>query len=265
MIFLESAYIQCKIYILNMLKQERFNTILEALESQNFVSLHDLMQLTSSSESTIRADLIELSNSNKLIRLRGGAQAINNESVNFELDVERKMNIEVQAKREIAKYAASLIPNNSIIYIDAGSSTYYLTNFIESKKVKIITSSVIIAKRFKEKGFQTYIVGGEFKLTTDTFIGPMTQEILHRFNFDIGFFGTNGIDLEQGLTTPDIEEAMVKKTAMRQCKKIYVLADHSKFGIKTSIAFHPFVPEEIITDIIYDESFKNKQIKEVNK
>lgn len=248
-----------------MLKEERLSIILGAVEQHNFVSLHDLMELTKSSESTIRADLIELDNAGKIIRLRGGAQALNNKSINYELDMDKKMTIEIQAKRDIASYAATLIPNNSVIYVDAGTSTYYLTEFLESKLVKIVTSSVIIARKFKERGFQVYMIGGEFKITTDTFIGPMSQEILHRFNFDIGFFGTNGIDLEQGLTTPDIEEAMVKKTAMRQCKKIYVLADHSKFNVKTSVVFHPFVGEEIITDKITNSLYINKGIKEVSK
>jgi DeoR family fructose operon transcriptional repressor len=119
---------------------------------------------------------------------------------------------------------------------------------------------MIIARKLKTRGFTVYVTGGEFKLTTDAFIGLMTRETISRFTFDMGFFGCNGVDLEMGLTTPDYEEAIVKQTAMEHSRKVYVLADHSKFGIKTGVKFHDLLPNEIITDSINDQRFKKKGI-----
>ena len=53
---------------------------------------------------------------------------------------------------------------------------------------------------------------------------------LEKYHFTKGFFGTNGVTKKAGFTTPDANEAMVKKTAIEQCQKKYVLCDHSKFG-----------------------------------
>ena len=55
-------------------------------------------------------------------------------------------------------------------------------------------------------------------------------EQLDKYNFTKGFFGTNGIDLKRGFTTPDQKEAAVKKKAMEQCQKTYILSDASKFN-----------------------------------
>ena len=62
-----------------------------------------------------------------------------------------------------------------------------------------------------------------------------------------------------------LKEAIIKQTAMSKCKKIYILADHTKFGVKTAVTFHPFVGEEIITDKILNNNYLNKGIMEVNK
>ncbi len=246
-----------------MLRQKRRDLILDALSERKYLSLGDLISLTGASESSIRADLVELGAEGKLIRLRGGAQALNNESSSFELSVEAKMGIEVEAKRAIAAFAATLIKEGSFVYLDAGTSTYYLAEAIQAVQITVVTNSLTLAKKMKERGYPVYVVGGEFKLTTDAFIGSMTREILSRFTFDVGFFGTNGIDLQQGLTTPDYEEAMVKKAAMEQCAKAYVLADHTKFGVRTAVTFHPFRPEEIITDRLDRDEFDHLGIKEV--
>lgn len=246
-----------------MLKQERQATILEAVGTHHFVSIHDLMALTASSESTLRGDLNELAEQGKLIRLRGGAQAVNDRSLSYELTLETKMGIESEAKRKIGVYAASLIHPGSVVYLDAGTTTLAVAKAVEAKGAKFVTNSVSVARKLKSRGYQTFITGGEFKLTTDAFIGALTQETLVRFHFDMGFFGCNGVDLAQGITTPDFEEASVKQLAMAQCGQAYVLADHTKFGVVTAVSFHPFIGEEIITDAIIKADYRGLGIIEV--
>lgn len=244
-----------------MLKKARLNEILRLVDENKFVSLHELMEKTESSESTIRADLIELSDAGKIIRLRGGAQSINDKGSSIELSVEAKMNLETPAKKQIGEYAARLIKANSFIYIDAGTTTFFMLDYIKASDLKFVTNSVIIARKLTNMGETVYMIGGEFKATTDAFIGPMATETLTRFNFDMGFFGCNGISKENGITTPEFEEAMVKKAAMERCKEVYVLADHSKFDEVTAVLFHDYKPQEIITDSIPEE-YKGEDIKE---
>ena len=248
-----------------MLKAARHSTIVEAVNERKYVSLSDLMALTDGSESTIRADLIELDREGKLIRLRGGAQAINDETLSYELSIDQKMGIQWKQKLIIANYANTLIPANSLLYIDAGTSTLALIEVLDVPGLTIVTNSVLIARKALAKGYRSYVIGGELKLSTDALFGPMAQKILEKFRFDIGFFGTNGVDLKQGFTTPDVEEAAIKNSAMNQCKKCYVLADSSKFDVVTAVSFHQFGEAAIITEAIFKDKYKDKGILEAKE
>lgn len=245
-----------------MLKEARHSIILDAVNGRKYVSLSDLMSLTGSSESTIRADLIELDREGKLLRLRGGAQAINDETLSYELSIEQKMGIQWKEKQNIARFAATLVPANSLLYVDAGTSTLALIEALDVPGLTVVTNSVLIARKALAKGYRSYVIGGELKLSTDALFGPMALSYLEKFRFDIGFFGTNGIDLKQGFTTPGVEEAAIKSKAMDQCKKCYVLADSSKLDVVTAVSFHPFEEATIITDAIIKEKYKDKGILE---
>ena len=50
------------------------------------------------------------------------------------------------------------------------------------------------------------------------------------------------------IATGGTNEAMVKQTAMEQCKNCYVLCDNSKFDIISSVTFAPFYGTVFITD-----------------
>ena len=75
---------------------------------------------------------------------------------------------------------------------------------------------------------------------------------IQEYHFTLGFFGANGISRRHGCTTPDSSEALVKKTALRQCGRPYVLADSSKFDEVSSVSFAGFHEVEIITECIPD-------------
>ena len=91
--------------------------------------------------------------------------------------------------------------------------------------------------KLTQSGFRSYIIGGELKFSTEAVVGTDAVESLKKYNFTKCFIGTNGIDTERGFTTPDIDESMVKTTAIDQSYVSYILADHTKFGIITSVSF----------------------------
>jgi DeoR family fructose operon transcriptional repressor len=245
-----------------MLKEERFTKIVNYVNEMKYASLEELMKLTSSSESTIRADLVELSRLKKIIRLRGGAQALDTKSSSYEMNMNEKAKLENASKKKIAEYAATLIKPKSLIYIDAGTTTYSLAKILNAKEIIVVTNSNKIGEYLTEKGFEVYVTGGKIKLTTDAYIGSYTVDSISKFIFDQGFFGTNGIDLERGLTTPDYEEAMVKKTAINHCKEAYILADHTKFGNVCAVQFSSLENIKIITDYIPNDKYQSLNIKE---
>lgn len=240
-----------------MLTQERHALILEKLEKESVVYLSDLMNLLDASESTIRRDLNYLDKAGLLKKVHGGATSLNSKLINTtEFEVEVRQGINKEEKIAIAKYAASLIKNDDLIYIDSGTTTELMIDFIEAKGATFVTNGIGHAKKLIHKNLTTYILGGELKLATEAIIGIEAINSLRKYNFTKGFFGANGIDIERGFTTPDIREAMVKEEALKKSKLSFVLADNSKFNEISSITFGEISNTTIITTKLEDIRFK---------
>ena len=84
------------------------------------------------------------------------------------------------------------------------------------------------AKKLTQKGCIVYLIGGELKEATLALVGEEAMKTLGRYHFTKGFFGTNGIHIESGCTTPDIREAAIKEMAILRSAKAYILADSTK-------------------------------------
>ena len=92
------------------------------------------------------------------------------------------------------------------------------------------------------------------------------MEMLSKYNFTKGFWGTNGISVSKGYSTPEIKEAMVKKYYMKNCKRCYILADASKFDQLSSGKFADFEQATILTTELYKPALKKyKNIVEVKE
>lgn len=92
------------------------------------------------------------------------------------------------------------------------------------------------------------------------------MKTLGRYHFTKGFFGTNGIHIESGCTTPDIREAAIKEIAILRSAKAYILADSTKFGQVAPVTFSELDAVDIITTKLKDATFnKYKNIVEVAK
>ncbi|HEK9996695.1 TPA: DeoR/GlpR transcriptional regulator [Streptococcus equi subsp. zooepidemicus] len=230
------------------------------ITAENYVALEDLMQLLSSSESTVRRDLDELEREGKLHRVHGGAELFH--SLQEELSNQEKSVKNSQTKERIAQKAAELIFDNDVIFIDAGTTTEFLLPFLQSKKVTVVTNSIHHATRLVDMAIKTIIIGGYVKQTTDASIGHVALEQIRQMNFDKAFLGINGID-EAFLTTPDMEEAVIKKAVIANAKITYVLADATKLGHVSFVKVAPIDRVEIITE--KSSTVMLKKIKEKAK
>ncbi len=190
-----------------MLSEERHKLILEKVKNESVVYLNDLVKYLNTSESTIRRDLIALDKAGLLKKVHGGATALKDISINTLDDiVENRKSLNMEEKFKIAKYAASLIKDNDLVYLDAGTTTELMINFINNTKAIFVTNGIVHARNLIKKNCTTYILGGELKLSTEAIVGAETVKSLRKYNFTKGFFGANGVDLERGFSTPDIKE-----------------------------------------------------------
>ena len=155
-----------------MLTEERHSIILDTVNKNKNVELGELCELLNTSESTVRRDLSLLDKKGLLVKVRGGAIAVADESFNaVEPNVEEKAGLFAAEKEAIARYAASLIEDGDFVYIDAGTTTEKMIEYIPSKSVTFVTNAFINAKKLAQRGFKVMILAGEVKPSTEAIVG----------------------------------------------------------------------------------------------
>lgn len=240
-----------------MLAERRQDEILKIVNNKGSITVAELTSLLNSSESTVRRDLSLLNELGKLNKVHGGATAIKDVYNTREANLSEKSNLYIEEKRDIARLAASLIKEDDFVYIDAGTTTEAIADFVTTKNTVFVTNGVTTAHKFAEKGFKVYILPGLIRPITEAVVGSEAITQINKYNFSKGFFGTNGLHVNKGYTTPDLEEARMKSEAIKQCKDKYVLADQSKFNKIFAVKFDSIAAAKIITTKLEDKTFKN--------
>jgi DeoR family fructose operon transcriptional repressor len=249
-----------------LITEERHKLIIDKLKEKGIVKINDLIELTNTSESTLRRDLTFLESLNALKRVHGGATLLKGRF--NEPSYNDKLVQNIEEKISIAKYAASLINDGDSIYLDAGTTTLEMINYIDKKNIAVVTNGLKHIDALVERGIEAYILGGRIRLKTKAIIGIDALRSLEKFRFDRAFMGINGVHLEYGYTAPDSEEAALKESAIRLSKEPYILADESKFGEVAFIKVCDLSKAAIITNTSienYEKYLEKTIVKVVSK
>ena len=135
-----------------MLNQERREAILKIVNEKGAVSVAELTRVLGVSESTIRRDLLELSRGGGLNKVHGGATLNKKQYIMKEDAVSDKRDKNADEKHRIAKYAASQISDSDFVYLDAGTTTLFMIDYLpETLKAGFVTNGIshaqLLAKR----------------------------------------------------------------------------------------------------------------------
>lgn len=248
-----------------MLTEQRHCMILDYLQKHHSATVTVLSQLLDASDSTVRRDLTLLSEQKKLKKVHGGATILAEDVHTKEDTVSQKSLRYISEKERIAAYAASLIQDKDFVFIDSGTTTLKLIEYIENTHATYVTNGIVHAKKLIERNCRTYILGGQVKPVTEAIVGAQCVAAIEKYHFTKAFLGTNGIHVDAGFTTPDIEESLVKTAVAQQAYMTYILSDHSKFNTVSSFTFAPLHQCCIITDGTVEPKYKKiTVIKEVN-
>ncbi|MGE8018458.1 DeoR/GlpR family DNA-binding transcription regulator [Peribacillus frigoritolerans] len=248
-----------------MLTTERHQFILSILKEQGTVKLQELVDQLQASESTIRRDLVQLEEMKLLKRVHGGASLLQRKGLE-PTTMEKQYKARAE-KQLIAKLAASFIEKNDCIYLDAGTTTAEMIPYLKDRNITVLTNGLMHIPKLIELEIKTVLVGGMIKFSTNAIIGSNAVQFLNEYRFDKCFLGMNGIHQELGFTTPDPEEALLKKMALRLSNETYVLADSSKLNEATFAKVADVSDAIILTDSNDEEAVahlqKNPKVKVV--
>lgn len=173
-----------------MLTEKRQEEIVRLVYERESITVAELKEILHSSESTIRRDIIALDQEGRLTKVFGGAIALRTaQIVNKELSMVQKKDLQVAEKQAIARYAASLIERDDCVYLDAGTSTGWMIEYIREAQATYVTNALSHAKRLADKGFHVILIGGEPKSSTDAIVGAEAVVNLQKYHSTRDFSG----------------------------------------------------------------------------
>lgn len=249
-----------------MLEIERLEKIIDTVTKYDKISYKKLEEIILVSSSTIRRDAKKLIKKGLVKEIKGGISKV--EDFTVDIEIEKRLKENIKEKKEIALKALEIIKNGDFIYLDASSTIYYLVEKLRNRNITVVTNGIMYIENLYKNNIKTILIGGELKYTTKAIVGSEAVNSLDKYRFDISFLGTNGISLESGFSTPELNEAIVKKKVLEVSKINYILADSSKFNITSNVCFSKIEDCKIITcdktmnqNIKYQKYFYKKEEK----
>ena len=212
--------------------KERRAIILKMLETENELSVTALSKHLGISEVTIRKDLTNLQNRNLLVRTRGGAIRKPIENLNEDTAISKKSMFNFREKERIGRVAATLIKDGDHIMLDSGTTTLEIAkNLDRYTDLTILTNAMNIAEELmKYKRFTVIIIGGHTRLNSHSTFGPIALNTLSHFaNYKL-FLGVDSFSFGNGISTPNMEEAMLNQAMIAQASEVIAVFDSSKFN-----------------------------------
>lgn len=216
---------------------ERQQRILREARDRGRVEVAALASLLDVTTETVRRDLTALERHGLLRRVHGGAIPL--DRLGFEPGIATRDAVLTAEKERIAKAALDELPADGAILLDAGTTTARLADALpDDRDLSVVTNSFPIATKLSARPNLTLLfLGGHVRGRTLAAVGGWAMQALAETFVDVAFMGTNGFSVERGLTTPDSNEAAVKRAMIKAARRAVVLADHTKFGNDNLVRF----------------------------
>lgn len=239
------------------MKFNRIKELEEYIKLNKSVTNEQLIEKFNISMPTLRRDLNEVTNHNDFKKVYGGVVYTGSQETIKEITPIKLRQVSLIAeKQRIGSLAAELVADGDTIFLDSGTTTPYIVDYLKDKHVTIVTHSIDVIElvRCYDK-LECICLGGKLRRENNSFYSN-NENI--PYNFDIAFIATVGISRPGGLSNLDFYDGLVKKNALAQANKVCLVADHSKFGIT---AYNRFSEFDNLDIIITDEEPQDEFLK----
>lgn len=249
-----------------MLKEERQKIILDKLKENDIIQVSQMTDLLDVTDMTIRRDLKELEDKKLLVRIHGGASKIEKARPR-EFSNEEKLLKNKDLKIEIAKKISKLLVEEQNIFLGAGTTIEYVSEFLGDKKLNIFTNSLYLFRKLVFlDNINIKLIGGEFRKVTGAFVGALSLELVTKMRFNQAFIGVNGVNKGKAYTYSP-EEGILQRMILDNSFDRFLVADSSKLGYEDLYHFYNLEDAKFITDqkIASDQALEIEKYTEIIK
>jgi DeoR family ulaG and ulaABCDEF operon transcriptional repressor len=220
-----------------MHEKERHRIIVSAVQEKPVVTVPELVELTDSSEATIRRDIAALHLLKKLRRVRGGAEALHPPQIVGLAGRPFSVNetINSRQKQAIAGEAVKLCSDGDAIIINGGTTTFQMVHFLANRRLQVFTNSFPIAEHLLKHSKNTVMLsGGVIYREQNIILSPFDNDVTRNFYAQRMFMGAQGLG-SLGLMEADPLLIQAEQKLIDQADELVVLVDSSKFARRSSL------------------------------
>jgi len=228
-----------------MYATERHEQIELLLAAQGRVSVVELADRFDVTTETVRRDLDHLESAGALRRVHGGAVSRERASTR-EPSLAERLEHHGRAKAAIGVRALDALGEDfsGSVFLDAGTTTAAvaaaLAPRLVAERIEVVTHSLTLGHALAAvPGASLSLIGGRVRGLTAAAVGADTVRAIGALRPDVAFIGTNGLSAAFGLSTPDPDEAAVKRAIVASARRVVVVADADKFGAELLVGFAP--------------------------
>ena len=215
-----------------MLIAERKTRLCELLAQRGISDLDSLASQLGVSTATVRRDIQSLEQEGNVKRTHGGVIWVGerNEPGSRPYAFDQRMVYQLEAKRQIARAAKSLVQQDETILIDGGTTTFYLAEQLLGSTLQIVTNSLPIANLYlNDDNVELVLTGGLLYPRYGVLIGPIAETAISNIHPRTMFFSVAGIR-DGALYNQNLLFVQAEQRMMSQVQQVVLLADADKFA-----------------------------------
>ncbi|AWK88170.1 DeoR/GlpR family DNA-binding transcription regulator [Azospirillum thermophilum] len=228
--------------------ESRQQAIINLVHAKGMVQIQWLAEHFNVTPQTIRRDIETLAGQSAVRRFRGGVTVPSSvENIAYAT----RQSLMAEEKRRIAELVARHVPEDASLFLNIGTTTEAVALALcGHRRLRVITNNLNVATIFhKNTSFPVSIAGGSIRERDGGIVGEPTVDFIRQYKVDIGIIGISGIDAEGDLLDYDEPEVRVARAIIESSRRIFLVADHTKFGRNATIRVaHVRAVDTLFTD-----------------
>jgi DeoR/GlpR family transcriptional regulator of sugar metabolism len=248
----------------DLMTPERQEQIVSLVNELGSITVAELSEQFGVSETTIRRDLMALTERNLVRRTHGGIMRIVTVATTESPIILRQAEHAAEKER-IAAAAVELIRHGETLLLAGGSTGLAVARHLDRRTdLTIISDSLLVIQELLRQGHHRLIMlGGVIDPDEQAVRGALTRQMLEQLCVDKVIIGARAVSVKRGISAETAEEAEFLRAVLNCGDHVILVTDSSKFHLSALAQLSPLTAvRTLVTDMNLDEDIAH-QLREM--